>query len=140
LAVGLQRLSTLLGEALAAEHQDQLDSTVKSINLVLRILDSTPCDASTPADTAFLGSRHSLLDLLAVSLQAVERNLSTDEDPHLPNGLAPPDTGPLLSVIIKLLQFTLGLPVSEPKSLTLPKPDFVRLAVSYLRMLLVSFV
>jgi hypothetical protein len=128
-----------LAAVIGSEHQDQLELADKSVDLILRILDSTPYHNITPVNTAVLQARHALLDLLVVALQAVERQISPEEDLQLPDGIQPPQPGDVFQVVLKLLEYTLGLPVMEVTSpAAMPKPDFSRLALSYLRVLMVD--
>ncbi len=100
--------------------------------MVLRILDCTPPE-STP-DSVVMTARHALLELLAVALQAIERQMIAEEE--YPHGVTPPQPGDVLEVTIKLLKFALGLPAMDVPP-AMPKPDFVRLAISFLRVLAV---
>jgi mediator of RNA polymerase II transcription subunit 12 len=77
-----------------------------------------------------------LLDLISVALQSIERHLTaSEEDSVLPEGIAPPKPGSVLAVVVKLLKFTLGLPLVDSPSPVSPRPDFGRLAGSFLRVI-----
>lgn len=137
LAAGMERLATLLGHAIAAESQQQLETHIKSIDQLLRILDSmNNLPSQSVTEPSVLNARHKLLDLLALALQTVERNLSTTRDGSdllLPPGISPPQPSHLLKAVMGLLKFTLGSVVSESVSLTAPKPNFPHLAVCFLK-------
>ncbi|OXL06191.1 hypothetical protein C348_05673 [Cryptococcus neoformans Gb118] len=137
LAAGMERLATLLGHAIAAESQQQLETNIKSIDQLLRILDSmNNLPSQSVTEASVLNARHKLLDLLALALQTVERNLSTTRDGSdllLPPGISPPQPSHLLKAVMGLLKFALGSVVSESVSLTAPKPNFPHLAVCFLK-------
>nr|XP_019047064.1 hypothetical protein I302_03671 [Kwoniella bestiolae CBS 10118]OCF25994.1 hypothetical protein I302_03671 [Kwoniella bestiolae CBS 10118] len=138
LVAGLDRLSNLLSQAIGAETQNHLEEHIKSIEQILRILDSTYTQRSSEPinDNTVLSSRHRLLDLLAVGLQSVERQLS-DSDLVLHHDIStPPQPGHLLKTILDLLKFTLGLLVLDSNSPTTPKPNFPNLAVAFFRVML----
>lgn len=138
----MERLATLLGHAIAAESQQQLETHIKSIDQLLRILDSmNNLPSQSVTEPSVLNARHKLLDLLALALQTVERNLSTTRDGSdllLPPGISPPQPSHLLKAVMGLLKFTLGSVVSESVSLTAPKPNFPHLAVCFLKAIFVS--
>ncbi|WVO18867.1 uncharacterized protein IAS62_000139 [Cryptococcus decagattii] len=142
LAAGLERLATLLGHAIAAESQQQLETNIKSIDQLLRILDSmNNLPSQSVTEASVLNARHKLLDLLALALQTVERNLSTTRDGSdllLPSGISPPQPSHLLKAVMGLLKFTLGSVGSENGSLTAPKPNFPHLAVCFLKAIFAS--
>nr|KIR49643.1 hypothetical protein I312_00731 [Cryptococcus bacillisporus CA1280] len=142
LAAGLERLATLLGHAIAAESQQQLETNIKSIDQLLRILDSmNNMPSQSVTEASVLNARHKLLDLLALALQTVERNLSTTRDGSellLPPGISPPQPSHLLKAVMGLLKFTLGSVGSENGSLTAPKPNFPHLAVCFLKVIFAS--
>ena len=143
-AVGLERLTSLLSQMLNAESQLVLESAGKSVDLVLRVLDSANM-ASVPtipggtSEMSLLAARHDLLDIISFALQAVERQLTlpTEDDSPIAHleGVAAPKAEDLFGVILKLLKFTLGIPVLETSSLVTPRPDFGRLASSFLRVI-----
>jgi mediator of RNA polymerase II transcription subunit 12 len=107
------------------------------MDLVLRIItSSTGAPESIDLGNGATGARHRLLDVIAVALQSVERQLS-DEEVHVLGDLEPLQPGSLLRVVLKLLKFTLGLGRSEANMLTTPRADFGKLAMSFLRVLAV---
>ncbi|WVQ83134.1 hypothetical protein IAT38_005272 [Cryptococcus sp. DSM 104549] len=136
LAAGLDRLANLLGQAIGAETQHQLETTIRSIEQLLRILDSTNHTPSQPtSDNAVLGGRHKLLDLIALALQSVERHMPVDvELPlHHEQVVAPPQPGYLMKTVMGLLRFALGVATADVLSLTMPKPNFAHLAVCFFK-------
>jgi len=143
-AVGLERLTTLLSQMLNAESQLVLESAGKSVDLVLRVLDSAnmasvPTTPGGTSETSVLAARHGLLDIISLALQAVERQLTMPTEDLSPiahlEGIIPPNAEDLFGVILKLLKFTLGIPIIETPSLVAPRPDFGRLASSFLRVI-----
>ena len=136
-AVGLERLAALLGGMIGAESQDGLESTSRSVDLLLRVLDSAAASTTGLGDHGFLAARHGLIDIISLGLQAVERNLTSDEDSPLPDGVVPPRPMDLFKVLLHLIKFVLGLQVVEAPSLLTPRPDFGRLTAAFLRILAV---
>lgn len=116
-----------------AEVQEQQESTDTSIDLVLRILSSCVPSENLELDSNATTARHRLLDVLAITLQSVERQLLLD-NLDLPHGIVPPQPASLFRIVLKLLRFTLGLGRSETSLLTTPRADFGRLAMSFLRV------
>jgi hypothetical protein len=118
-----------------AETASQASAAVHSVDLLLRILDST---LRTPEkvvlDTAVMAARDRLLDLLVVGFRSVERQLASTDDAGGGGNCQP---GDLLRMALKLLRFALGLP-RVVVGLNVPKPDFGNLAVSLLRVVVVS--
>nr|XP_019005040.1 uncharacterized protein I203_01884 [Kwoniella mangroviensis CBS 8507]OCF68501.1 hypothetical protein I203_01884 [Kwoniella mangroviensis CBS 8507] len=138
LVAGLDRLSNLLSQAIGAETQNHLEEHVKSIQQILRILDSTFHQRSSDPinENTILSARHKLLDLLTVALQSIERQLS-DNDLVIHHDIStPPQPGELLKMVLDLLKFTLGLLVIESNSPTTPKPNFPNLAVGFFKVML----
>jgi mediator of RNA polymerase II transcription subunit 12 len=120
---------------LSAESQQQLDATDKMMDLVLRIItSSTGAPEYINLAVGATAARHRLLDVIAVALQTVERQLTSDEEVHVLADLEPPQAGSLFRIILKLLKFTLGLGKSEANMLTTPRADFGKLAMSFLRV------
>lgn len=139
LVVGVERLTTLLGQVIGTEHQRQLDALAASIDLMLRVISTTADSAlPTPVDYTLYTARHKLLDVLSVAMQAIERLFTSGTEVELPDGIDPPEPGDMLKLVTKMLRFTLALQVTEPQGLATSRPDFSRLAVSYFRILLVS--
>ncbi|WVF69703.1 hypothetical protein IAT40_004482 [Kwoniella sp. CBS 6097] len=137
LAAGMDRLSGLLSQAIGAETQHQLEALGKSIDQVLRILDSTYRQPNQIInDHAVLTARHRLLDLLAVALQTAERNISSDSDLMIHHEISPPQSGDLLKIIINLLKFALGILAADSPSPTMPKPNFPHLAAGFFKVML----
>ncbi|WVQ98147.1 hypothetical protein IAU59_005269 [Kwoniella sp. CBS 9459] len=137
LAAGMDRLSGLLSRAIGAETQLQLEALGKSVDQVLRILDSTNRQPKQViSDLAVLAARHRLLDLLAVALQATERNLASDSDLMIHHDIPLPQPGDLLKVILNLLKFALGILAADSSSPTMPKPNFPHLATWFLKVIL----
>ena len=137
LAVGMERLTGLLSQMINAESQATLEQLSKSTDLMLRVLDSASTSlANEPCDLAVLAARHGLLDLISLALQSVERQLTSDEGEPLLEGVIPPRPDYLLTVLLNLIKFMLGLNIVEPTSLVTPRPDFGRLSGSFLRVLL----
>ncbi|WWD21578.1 hypothetical protein CI109_106064 [Kwoniella shandongensis] len=137
LAAGMERLASLLSGAISAETQHQLEAATKSIDQVLRILDSTNHQPTAPiSDHSVLNARHKLLDLLALSLQSVERQMSTDADMILHDDISPPEPAHLLKTVLNLLRFTLGIATTDTLSPTMPKPNFPHLAVCCFKIIL----
>lgn len=137
IAVGLERLTLFLSQILSAESPDTLPTLVSSVDLMLRVLDSamsTP-SASGTTDLSVLAARHGLLDLASVALQSIERQMISDDEGNLPDGVVPPRPGEVLAVIIKMLKFVLGLPIADNASPVAPRPDFGRLASCFLRVI-----
>jgi mediator of RNA polymerase II transcription subunit 12 len=138
-AAGLDKLAALLSQVIGADDQEQVSSTGRSIDLVLRILDSTGQNPDfILSDNSVLGARHRLIDLISVALQSIERQLSSDEEALILPELTPPEPVDALKIVMKLLRFTLGLAVHDVQPLVTPKPDFKRLASSFLRVMAVS--
>ncbi|KAK8847487.1 hypothetical protein IAR55_005345 [Kwoniella newhampshirensis] len=138
LAAGMERLGNLLSLAISAETQYQLEAAGRSIEQVLRILDSTNQHSSLPvSDHSVLGARHNLLDLLALALQSVERQMSTDSEMVLHHEISPPQPDHLLRLVLSLLRFTLGIATADTMSPTMPKPNFPHLALCYFRTVMV---
>jgi mediator of RNA polymerase II transcription subunit 12 len=106
-----------------ADDSSLVQADAKAIDLLLRILDGS---RSANSDASLLAARHRLLDLIAVALQAVERQISDDEPTTEP--------GHVLNIVLKLLRFVLGWAVNDAP----PRPDIGRLAVAYLRVMAVS--
>lgn len=119
---------------LSAESQQQLEQTNKMVDLVLRIMSSS----SGPPETLDLEAgpttaRHRLLNVMFLALQAVERQLATDEDLHVE--VDPPQPAVLLAIIIRTLKFTLGLGRSETSTIAAPRADFGKLVMSFVKVL-----
>jgi len=136
-AVGLERLTALLGGMIGAESQEGLESASQSVDLLLRVLDSAAASTTGLGEHGFLAARHGLIDIISLGLQAVERHLTTDEESPLPDGVLPPRPMDLFKVLLHLTKFVLGLQVIEAPSLLTPRPDFGRLASAFLRILAV---
>ncbi|ORY23991.1 hypothetical protein BCR39DRAFT_548068 [Naematelia encephala] len=136
-SVGLERLATLLGPIIEAEQQSHLEPLARSLDLMLRILSSGRDDKPVHVDQATFAARHRLIDLISIAMQAVERLVSADADLELPDGISPPQPGELLSVILKVLKFILGMPIMEQPGPAAPRPDFARLTASYFKVLTV---
>lgn len=119
---------------LSVESQTQLEATDKMIDLVLRIMTSStgPPD-SLELETGSTTARHRLLDVISLALQAVERQLSTEEELHVE--VDPPQPAALLAIILRLLKFTLGLGRSEANMLTAPRADFGKLAITFAKVI-----
>lgn len=140
--MGLERLATLLSQMINAESRTPLVISAKAIDHLLRILSSASL-ASSPStgsssqaqisDQFVFSARHALLDLLSVALQAVERQLTPEVGS--PIFVEPPKPGDLLEAVIKLLTFTLGIPILDNGLPSTPRPDFGRLASSLLRVI-----
>ncbi|ORX33960.1 hypothetical protein BD324DRAFT_186207 [Kockovaella imperatae] len=134
ISFGIERLGALLAQVIDADSQAQTDHPCKSIDLLLRVLDSASRTSPLPwGDHAILTARHALLDLISVALQSIERQFASDES-ELP-GDDPPKSSELLHVAFRLLRFSLGLPIVESPNPTLPRPDFGRLATAFARLL-----
>ncbi|WRT64690.1 uncharacterized protein IL334_001624 [Kwoniella shivajii] len=130
----LDRAATADDTDLLCEAFRGMDSVVTQE--VLRILDSTYNHSTqSQSDNSVLASRHKLLDLLAVALQSIDRQMS-DSDLVLHQDLSPPRPGILMQVVTILLKFTLGIMTTESTSPTMPKPNFPNLAVSYFKVML----
>nr|XP_018265377.1 uncharacterized protein I303_01743 [Kwoniella dejecticola CBS 10117]OBR87535.1 hypothetical protein I303_01743 [Kwoniella dejecticola CBS 10117] len=135
LVVGIDRLSSLLSQAIGAENQHHLEDSIKSIEQILRILHSTFNTSDSLSDSSILNARHKLLDLLTVALQSIDRGLS-DTDLVIHHDISPPQPGDLLRVVLTLLRFVLGLSVIDNASPTAPKPNFPNLAVWFFKIML----
>jgi mediator of RNA polymerase II transcription subunit 12 len=135
-AVGMERLTVLLSQMLGAENQAGLDSLGKTTDLMLRVLDSASmAPTAATAEHSVLAARHGLLDLISVALQAIERQLTSDDEEPLLEGVVTPKPEDLFAIVLKLLKFTLGLLVAEPSMPAQPRPDFGRLASSFFRVI-----
>ncbi|OCF32517.1 hypothetical protein I316_05697 [Kwoniella heveanensis BCC8398] len=135
LAAGMDRLSSLLSQAIGAETQHQLEGFIRSIDQVLRILDSTNRQPKQViSDHVVLAARHKLLDLLAVALQSTERNISSDQDLMIHHDISPPQPGDFLKVVLNLLKFALGILAADPSSPSMPKPNFPHLAAMFFKV------
>ena len=108
-----------------------------SVDLVLRILGSVPLDINVLLGASVMSAWHALLDLISVALQSVDRQLTTTEDVRLPDGLESPRPGDIFKLLLRLLMFALGLPTANINASAMPRPDFIRLATSYLKVLVV---
>ena len=136
----MQRLRTLLAQVIDAEQDHQVRTATESLEYVLRILHNTPReDLLRIADPAVSAARHGLLDLLAVSFQAIERQfiLRSNEDLQLLEGLDTPSPWQIFAIALEVLKFCLGVALPEGVSPTAPKSDFVRLATTFLRLIVV---
>ncbi|ODO08687.1 hypothetical protein L198_00420 [Cryptococcus wingfieldii CBS 7118] len=141
LAAGMDKLASLLGQAIGAETETQLEAAVKVIDQLLRLLQSTTSYLSTSGtpqsllDPSIHSSRHKLLDLLALALQSVERHFSTDWEQSLPHGISPPQPGTLLKVVVELLKFTLGTMAGDGSAggMGVVGPNFGHLSVCFFR-------
>ncbi|KAL7420053.1 RNA polymerase II mediator complex subunit [Cryptotrichosporon argae] len=137
LSVGLERLDTLLAAVLAAETQPQLAAVASSIELVLRVIDSTSRSAAVKVDTAGLGARTRILSLLAVALKAIERQVVTADDDHpapVPVPVDLPKPEDTYKIILTLLRFTLGVSGPDVQAPNVPRPDYAALAVAFLHL------
>lgn len=131
---GLDRLAALLGQMLSVETQHQLETTEKMVDLVLRIMTSSiGLPESIHLENGPTAARHRLLDVISLALQAVERQMGTDEDMHIE--VDAPQPAALLAIILRLLKFTLGLGKSEVNMLTTPRADFGKLAMTFARVI-----
>ncbi|WVO16601.1 hypothetical protein L204_104280 [Cryptococcus depauperatus] len=139
IAAGMDRLSNLLGQAIGAETQQQLEAFIDSIHQILRIVHCTSRESTQPiTESSVLIARHKLLDLLAVALQTIDRHMTTGADFLLPQGISPPQPGHLLAIVMALLKFVLGTDTTDNGSLTAPKPNFPHLAVCFLKAIVAS--
>ena len=139
IAIGTDRLKAFLAEVIGAETQIQLEVACQSIDLMLRVVDSAMRSTTVPwSDMSILTARHALLDLISVALQSIERRLATDDEVSLPPEVQPTKPADMLHAVLRLLRFALTLKVVDSASPAAPKPDFGRLAISYLKVLLVS--
>jgi hypothetical protein len=140
LAVGLERLGGLLSKVIGAETQDHLTTVAQAIDLLLRVLHNAfpnTTKRAIQAGSLMHTTHHALIDLLAVALQSAERLLSDDAtSPCLPGSAQPIQPEVMLHVLVKMLRFVLGLGGEAIGGSV--KPDYVRLAVSYLRVLSVG--
>ncbi|RXK36282.1 hypothetical protein M231_06418 [Tremella mesenterica] len=134
LVSGFDHLTALLSRIIGAEQQDQSEDASRSIDVVLNILDNSigPTD-KLRAETAVMSARHRLLDLVSITLQSTERHLSQGEEGTI-DSVTPPNQGDVLKVVLKVLKFALSISGQELGG-GHPLPDFARLAVSYLRVL-----
>ena len=143
LVAGLDRLTALLSQVVGAEHQSQLEHAGAAIDLVLTILSNStgPVD-KLKVENNVLHARHRLLDMVSVALQSIERQItSRNEQSHDIEGVTPPRFEDAFKVAVKLLKYSLGIGASDsPASNTSPGPDFARLSVAFLRVVVVSFV
>lgn len=119
---------------LSADTQTQLDATDKMVDLVLRIMTSSSGPPETiELETGPTTARHRLLDVLSLALQAVERQLTADNEMHVE--VDPPQPAALLAIILRLLKFALGLGRSEANMLTAPRADFGKLALTFAKVI-----
>ena len=110
---------------------------MNSVDLVLRILNSVPLDINALLGASVTSAWHALLDLLSVALQSIDRHLTTIEDVRLPDELESPRPGDILKLVLRLLKFALGLPTANANTYAMHRPDFIRLATSYFKVLVV---
>lgn len=134
ISAGLDRLAALLGQMLSVETQHQLETIDKMVDLVLRIMtSSTGPPESIDLENGPTAARHRLLDVISLALQAVERQISADEE--MPIEVDAPQPAVLLAIVIRLLKFSLGLGRSEVNMLTTPRADFGKLAMTFTRVI-----
>ncbi|WVQ75963.1 hypothetical protein IAR50_005599 [Cryptococcus sp. DSM 104548] len=141
LAAGMDKLASLLGQAIGAETEAQLEGSVKVIDQLLRLLHSTTSSLSTSGsaqsllDPTIHSSRHKLLDLLALALKTVERHFSADWEQTLPHGIIPPQPGTLLKIVVELLKFTLGTVAGDGSAggMGMVRPNFGHLSVCFFK-------
>lgn len=137
LVAGLDRLTALLSQVVGADHQFQLEHASAAIDLVLTILSSStgPID-KLKVENNVLHARHRLLDMVSVALQSVERQFaSRNEQSHVIEAIAPPRFEDAFKVTVKLLKYALGINADRPGVNASPGPDFARLAVAFLRVI-----
>ncbi|KAK4684962.1 hypothetical protein P7C73_g5195, partial [Tremellales sp. Uapishka_1] len=139
LAAGLERLAMLLAQLMGAEQLHDAETAIQSIDLSLRILDSTSRNMDKSQNETAVAARDRLLDLLAVALQSVQRQILAESDVHAlvvdgDGDFEVPSPGALLKVVEKILRFTLGLPGSEGQ-VSVAKPQFSNLAVSFFKVI-----